>query len=120
MDKFAGHVGGRIKLRRLSIGMKRPDVARMIGISPQQIHKYETGRNSANVSRLIQLSMVLKTPVEFFFVGLPSYGKSPETEAETDDVLSIARCLVQLPTETREAVRSIIDAALEAKHGAQR
>lgn len=117
MDEYASHVGERIKARRTSIGMTRADVARSVGVSPQQIHKYETGRNSANVARLIKIANALSVPVPYFFGGLPAFGNSAEVEAETEEVLSIARGLVRLPASTRAGIERVIAAAMEQSNG---
>lgn len=70
------HLGQRIQLRRVMMGMSQQDLARRCGVSFQQIQKYETAGNRIPASRLFDLSMALDTPVSFFFRGLP--GNIPE------------------------------------------
>ncbi len=65
------HIGQRIQLRRVMMGMSQKDVARACGISFQQIQKYESAGNRISASRLFELSTALDTPVSFFFMGLP-------------------------------------------------
>ncbi|MGB1547072.1 MAG: helix-turn-helix domain-containing protein [Alphaproteobacteria bacterium] len=61
------HVGGRVRLRRTLLGMSQEKLARAIGLTFQQIQKYERGANRIGASRLHELSQVLDVPVSFFF-----------------------------------------------------
>lgn len=67
------HIGQRIQLRRVMLGMSQKDLAAKCGITFQQIQKYETAGNRISASRLFDLSMALETPVSFFYFGLPGY-----------------------------------------------
>jgi transcriptional regulator with XRE-family HTH domain len=64
------HVGARIRERRIMLGMTQEQLAREIGITYQQEHKYERGVNRVSASRLYQISQVLRTPVAYFFEGV--------------------------------------------------
>ena len=70
------HIGQRIQLRRVMLGLSQKDLANACGVSFQQIQKYETAGNRISASRLFDLSTILETPVSFFFRGLP--GNTPE------------------------------------------
>ena len=70
------HIGQRLQLRRVMLGLSQKDLANVCGISFQQIQKYETAGNRIAASRLFEISTVLETPVSFFFLGLP--GNVPE------------------------------------------
>ena len=70
------HIGQRLQLRRVMLGLSQKDLATACGVSFQQIQKYETAGNRISASRLFELSTVLETPVSFFFRGLP--GNKPE------------------------------------------
>ena len=70
------HIGQRLQLRRVMLGMSQKDLAKTCGISFQQIQKYEVADNRISASRLFELSTALETPVSFFFLGLP--GNPPE------------------------------------------
>jgi len=70
------HIGQRIQLRRVMLGLSQKDLAEKCGVSFQQIQKYETAGNRISASRLFDLSVILETPVSFFFRGLP--GNTPE------------------------------------------
>lgn len=70
------HIGQRIQLRRVMLGLSQKDLAKVCGISFQQIQKYEVADNRISASRLFEISTALETPVSFFFRGLP--GNTPE------------------------------------------
>lgn len=65
------HIGGRIRLRRTLLGFSQAKLATAIGLTFQQIQKYEHGSNRIGASRLHQLSRVLEVPVDFFFEDAP-------------------------------------------------
>lgn len=62
-------VGKRIRMRRLSSGISQSDLAKQIGVSFQQVQKYEKGTNRVSASRLQQIAARLGVPVSFFFEG---------------------------------------------------
>lgn len=64
------HVGERIRSRRAELGMTQHDLASLLGISYQQVQKYETGANRVSAGRLYELARQLGSPVGFFFEGL--------------------------------------------------
>ena len=70
------HIGQRLQLRRVMLGLSQKDLADACGISFQQLQKYEVANNRISASRLFELSTVLETPMSFFFLGLP--GNIPE------------------------------------------
>ena len=92
------HIGQRMQLRRVMMGMSQKDLAKICGVTFQQIQKYETAGNRISASRLFDLSVALQTPVEFFFHGLPGHiereqrnGKLPKnyvSDQPADDPLS--------------------------------
>lgn len=67
------HVGKRISERRAMLGIKQPQLAQAIGVSYQQIHKYEIGINRVAAGRLYHLSRALGTDVGYFFEGMPEH-----------------------------------------------
>lgn len=69
------HVGSRIRLRRTMLGMSQEKLGDALGITFQQIQKYEKGANRVGASRLQEISRILNTPVAFFFEGAP--GQDP-------------------------------------------
>lgn len=65
------HVGSRVRLRRMMLGMSQEKLGDALGITFQQIQKYEKGTNRVGASRLQNISTVLKVPVSFFFEDAP-------------------------------------------------
>jgi transcriptional regulator with XRE-family HTH domain len=61
------HVGGRVRLRRMLLGMSQEKLGEHLGLTFQQIQKYEKGINRIGASRLFDLSQVLAVPVQFFY-----------------------------------------------------
>lgn len=65
------HVGSRVRLRRTLLGMSQEKLGEAIGLTFQQVQKYERGANRIGASRLHDLSHILDVPVSFFFDGMP-------------------------------------------------
>lgn len=65
------HVGSRVRLRRTLLGMSQEKLGEAIGLTFQQVQKYERGANRIGASRLFDLSRVLDVPVSFFFDDMP-------------------------------------------------
>ena len=66
------HVGSRVRMRRVLIGMSQERLGDALGLTFQQVQKYEKGINRIGASRLQQISNILGMPVEFFFEGAPT------------------------------------------------
>ncbi len=77
-------VGNRLRMRRLMLDMSQTEVATAVGVTFQQLQKYEKGANRVSASRLQHLSQVLQVPVPFFFEGLAT---SADEAAEADGAL---------------------------------
>lgn len=71
------HVGSRIRLRRNMLGMSQEKLGENLGITFQQIQKYEKGANRIGASRLYEVSRVLDVPVQYFFDDMPADGDRP-------------------------------------------
>lgn len=76
------HVGGRVRLRRTLLGMSQEKLGEALGLTFQQVQKYERGANRIGASRLYDLSRVLDVPVSFFFDDM-----SDETKTQTPSLL---------------------------------
>ena len=66
------HVGARLRMRRMMLPMSQEKLGGALGLTFQQIQKYEKGTNRIGASRLQQISQILQVPVSFFFEGAPS------------------------------------------------
>jgi transcriptional regulator with XRE-family HTH domain len=84
------HVGSRLRMRRLMLGMSQTVIADALGLTFQQVQKYEKGANRVSASRLQQLSQILQVPVPFFFEGAPAASGIPHTAKGTVDAPSPA------------------------------
>lgn len=73
------HVGSRIRLRRTLLGMSQERLGDALGLTFQQVQKYERGANRVGASRLFDLSRVLDVPISFFFDDLPGALATPST-----------------------------------------
>src|SRR6185312_2919497 len=71
------HVGMRVRLRRLTVRMSQEALGEAIGVTFQQIQKYERGTNRIGASRLHNIARVLTVPVSFFFEGAPTVESAP-------------------------------------------
>jgi transcriptional regulator with XRE-family HTH domain len=70
------HVGSRVRLRRMLIGMSQEKLGELLGLTFQQVQKYEKGANRIGASRLYDISTILNVPVQYFFEELP-HSSSP-------------------------------------------
>ena len=61
------HVGNRVRMRRMLIGMSQEKLGERLGLTFQQVQKYEKGSNRVSASRLYQMAQILGVPVQFFF-----------------------------------------------------
>ena len=81
-ENFNKHLGSKLKLRRLAMGLTQTKVAKAINVTFQQIQKYEKGTNGVSSIRLLQLSNYLKVPINYFFEDYSEYlinqGRSKE------------------------------------------
>ncbi|AGA64154.1 putative HTH-type transcriptional regulator [Liberibacter crescens BT-1] len=75
------YVGSRIRLRRTLLGMSQEKLGESLGITFQQVQKYEKGTNRVGASRLKNISTILNVPVSFFFEDAPSDSPSISSEA---------------------------------------
>jgi transcriptional regulator with XRE-family HTH domain len=104
-DKY---VGSRVRMRRLMLGMSQGALAGQLGLTFQQVQKYEKGTNRISASRLQAMSHILQVPVSFFFEGAPQpagtlqrSGEAPfpayvsDFLAETDG-LKLVRAFMQI------------------------
>jgi transcriptional regulator with XRE-family HTH domain len=66
------HVGSRVRMRRMMLSMSQEKLGGALGLTFQQVQKYEKGTNRIGASRLQQISHILQVPVAFFFEGAPA------------------------------------------------
>ncbi len=78
------HVGSRVRMRRKMLGMSQEKLGDGIGLTFQQVQKYEKGSNRIGASRLQQIALTLQVPVAFFFEGAPPSVEAVALEAPLD------------------------------------
>jgi transcriptional regulator with XRE-family HTH domain len=71
------HVGSRVRMRRMMLSMSQQKLADGLGLTFQQVQKYERGANRIGASRLQQISHLLQVPIAFFFEGAPNASAPP-------------------------------------------
>jgi transcriptional regulator with XRE-family HTH domain len=108
------HVGERIRRRRAELGMTQHDLAQMLGISYQQVQKYETGANRVSAGRLFTMSQRLGCHVGYFFDGLDPTA-APEDLAHgaaNRTTIELARNFSRLPSGSVKGAISTLVRAL--------
>ena len=100
-ENFNKHLGSRLKLRRLALGLTQTKVAKAINVTFQQIQKYEKGTNGVSSIRLLQLSNYLKIPINYFFEDFSEYLTNIEKAKETPTTMNY-NFLVKLYSEMNE------------------
>ncbi len=78
------HVGNRIRVRRTLRGMSQEELGEALGLTFQQVQKYEKGANRVSASRLFQLSKILNVPAPYFFENVPT-AQTSEANSPQDD-----------------------------------
>ena len=85
-DNFNIHLGKKLRMRRLSLGLTQTKVALAINVTFQQIQKYEKGTNGVSSNRLMQLSQFLKVPIIYFFEDYREFKDINSSEMSNDDL----------------------------------
>ena len=87
------HVGSRVRMRRLMVSMSQEKLADQLGITFQQVQKYEKGTNRISASRLQQLCNILEVPVSFFFEQAPQSAVSGHRHPATLSLANVDQFL---------------------------
>ncbi len=107
------HVGIRVRLRRTLLGMSQTDIADALGLTFQQVQKYENGKNRIAASRLYQLSRILDVPVGYFFEGLEGMAaaRSSDDVMAKRETLELVRAYYRISDpKVRDALRQLTQA----------
>jgi len=105
------HVGSRVRMRRMMLGMSQEKLGDALALTFQQVQKYEKGTNRIGASRLQQISQILQVPVAFFFEGAPVLLEGAPSEGlqeapspayvsdflATSDGLSLTKAFMRIP-----------------------
>ena len=100
------YVGGRIRERRIMLGLSQQQMADMIGVTYQQTHKYERGINRISAGRLFEIARVLKVPVSYFFEGLGDRPEGGTLTGRQRMCLELARNFARITNERHQEALS--------------
>jgi transcriptional regulator with XRE-family HTH domain len=116
------HVGKRVRMRRLMLGLSQTNVADALDLTFQQVQKYENGKNRVGASRLRHISQILQVPVEFFFEGAPharvqhhANNNAPSAQYVTDylatsEGLQLTKAFMQIPdAKLRRSIVNLVE-----------
>lgn len=109
------HVGARIRERRTMLGLSQQQLARMIGVTYQQAHKYERGLNRISAGRLFEIAQVLNVPVSYFFEGLGPAGEAQSVSPRQRMFLELARNFALIDNDKHQEALSQMARALAAQ-----
>jgi transcriptional regulator with XRE-family HTH domain len=87
------NIGKRVKLRRLQLGLSQESLGLALGVTFEQVQKYETGNDRIEVARLQQIAEILNVPILFFFGGTLSGGRARQGPCDVVDFLDTAYAL---------------------------
>ena len=111
---FNRHLGSKLRLRRLALGLTQTKVAQAINVTFQQIQKYEKGTNGINSLRIMQLANFLKVPVVYFFEDYPAYN-SAESNSEVNNAAAedlnysfLAKLFAGLSSQQKEKIFQVL------------
>ena len=110
-DNFNVHLGKKIRMRRLSLGLTQTKVAHAINVTFQQIQKYEKGTNGVSSNRLMQLSQFLKVPIIYFFEDYKEFKDVVPSELTNDDLnySFLSRTFASLSKTQKEKILQILN-----------
>ena len=114
------HVGTRIRERRLMMGLSQQQLAKLIGVTYQQAHKYERGQNRISAGRLFDIAQVLGVPVSWFFEGLGADTAPVEPTPRQRMCLELARNFALIDNDRHQEALSQMARALAAQAQAER
>ena len=107
---FNRHLGSKLRVRRLAMGLTQTKVAQAINVTFQQIQKYEKGTNGISSLRIMQLANFLKVPVVYFFEDYPEYKGSDDPGTSDIDLnySFLAKLFTNLSVEQKEKIYQIL------------
>ena len=108
------HVGGRIRERRIMLGLTQQQLAEMIGVTYQQAHKYERGINRVSAGRLFEIARALSMPITYFYDGIGDEGPRLITLHQRMQ-LEIARNFAEIRNEKHQDAVSQLARALASR-----
>ncbi len=111
-DNFNIHLGKKLRLRRLSLGLTQTKVAQAINVTFQQIQKYEKGTNGVSSNRLMQLSQFLKVPIIYFFEDFKDFKDINSSDVVNNEDLNysfLSRTFSSLSKNQKDKIIQILN-----------
>ena len=110
-ENFNKHLGNKLKLRRLALGLTQTKVAKAINVTFQQIQKYEKGTNGVSSNRLMQLSQYLQVPIIYFFEDFKEFKDVIPSEISNEDLnySFLSRTFTSLSKGQKEKILQILN-----------
>jgi len=108
---FNKHLGSKLRMRRLALGLTQTKVAKAINVTFQQIQKYEKGTNGISSLRIMQLSNFLKVPVVYFFEDYREYVQASQDSSNTTDDLNfsfLAKLFSNLSEDKKDKILQVL------------
>ena len=117
------HVGSRIRMRRLLLGMNQETLANALGLTFQQVQKYEGGANRVSASRLSAMADVLNVPISYFFSDLlsPEAEQNPEDKERRErlqrpETIEFIRLYYAIPPQIRHQFLDMVKTVAQSYH----
>ncbi len=104
------HVGGRVRARRTLIGMSQEELGNHVGLTFQQIQKYEKGMNRMGASTLWQFSLILGQPISWFFEGIGERERKGDDPLAKRETLQLVRNLSACDPDVQKHLVAMINA----------
>ncbi len=111
------HVGAQVRLRRRMLGVSQEKLADQLGLTFQQVQKYERGHNRVSASKLFQIAQALETDVAHFFRGIGTSSDSPAAKGERDafseflaapEGLELVQSWPKVPAKARRKILGLV------------
>lgn len=112
------HVGGRLRTRRALFGLSQATLAEQLGITFQQLHKYEIGSNRMSASRIWQASKALEVPISYFFEGLDENADPAADILKTRAGLELVRDFEGCSEDVQKSASLLCKAAVDEVNAA--
>ena len=109
---FNKHLGSKLRMRRLALGLTQTKVAQAINVTFQQIQKYEKGTNGISSLRIMQLANFLKVPVVYFFEDYHGYDNASIDSDEVDlpdlNYSFLSKLFASLSSQQKEKIFQVL------------
>ncbi len=110
------HIGRRVRERRIVLGLSQTALANGLGITFQQVQKYEKGFNRISAGKLYGCAQLLDVPPEYFFEGLEGFDTGTPVKTRSDEALKLARAYYRIDDPAqRQHVRKLVQAIAGSK-----